>query len=506
MFKKEHYNHRPLKVTFVINGFLIMSNNPFDSTLARLYFELQKAEGIFDGDYNQELPFLKKTDGIYHASCPVIDVRFLENQTIFGKFDTQLFTRLGGDLKTEHLEASRGPFKAKLEKFEKHYVDNVEVFLNGDVEYIEYLLSFITHIGAKTSNNWGRVEKIFIEELDCDYSIISENGQLARPVPDLPQYQGDNRARIVTALTSPYWGKHNNSIGLVNCQGAKKEELKHEFSQEELEFVSYPQKFLAKHFKYNNNVEHLFSLVKTTKKTKNKNKLVDGSDESEKYVCAMCGHTHFRGAIIKTKTHLSATYNNMYSHAFPLNEFVCEYCMFNIKNYNPNKETGLDKMGNIFITKDGYIPFRDTDIIEYINNTSDKFNKLPHVVMIAERVGPAAIVDAGHSIVATVSKDYASFVIGNKLHKVSKKAVLNTIEDFYRIAEIAKKEKIKLSSDVLFNRAISEKYTFWFTEKLRFNGVFIKEYKDFINKYDQDTRLIAKMVISAQTNTNKEEN
>lgn len=505
MFKKEHYNHTPLKITFKINGFLIMANNPFDSTLARLYFELQKAEGIFDGDYNQELPFLKKTDGIYHASCPVIDVRFLENQKIFGKFDTDLFTRLDGVLKTEHLESTKGPFKAKMEGFEKHYVDNVEIFLNGDAEYIEYLLSFITHIGSKTSNNWGRVEKIFLEELDCDYSIINERGELARPVPDLPQYHDDNRARIVTALTPPYWGRHNQSIGLVNCQGAKKEDLKYAFSQEELEFVSYPQKFLAKHFKYNNNVEHLFSLVKTTKKARNKNRLVDGSDEDEKYVCEMCGHTHFRGAVVKTKTHLSATYNNMYSHAFPSNEFVCEYCMFNIKNYNPEISSGLDKMGNIFITKDGYIPFNGTDIIEYINNTSDKFNKLPHVVMIAKRVGKTAIVDAGHSIVATVSKDYATFVIGNKLYKVSKKAVLGAIEDFYEIDIIAKGEKIKLSSDVLFNRAISEKYTLWFTEKLRCNDVFIEKYKDFINKYDQSTRLIAKMVISAQTNKNEKE-
>lgn len=59
---------------------------------------------------------------------------------------------------------------------------------------------------------------------------------------------------------------------------------------------------------------------------------------------------------------------------------------------------------------------------------------------------------------------------------------------------------------MLFNRTKSVKYNYWFSVKLKANEEFVKEYKNFLNNYNDSIRFVAKIMLAAYLyQTNKEE-
>jgi CRISPR type IV-associated protein Csf3 len=71
----------------------------------------------------------------------------------------------------------------------------------GDRNEIEHLLPFVTHIGKKYSQGWGRIVKWEIEKADFDWSEHDENGNVMRSLP--------SETGILYGIRPSYWLREN---------------------------------------------------------------------------------------------------------------------------------------------------------------------------------------------------------------------------------------------------------------------------------------------------------
>lgn len=202
-----------LKIEIHLSNATIVPAMPFDSILARLYFDKQKEEGVFTGDYDQELPFLKKTHGIYHTSMPIYAIRAIENISITKRFDTQLYEFFGGQSIKAMYEAQSGPFKAWFESFEAIITDKVTYYVCGDDNTVIDLLGRLRYLGKKTSIGLGKIKKILISEENNDYSILDKDNNLMRHVPDIPEFANiANSGKVMFPLSPPYWKNEEATV------------------------------------------------------------------------------------------------------------------------------------------------------------------------------------------------------------------------------------------------------------------------------------------------------
>lgn len=202
-------SHIPLKITIELaNKNVILSNNPVDGIIARLYFDMQKEEGKFNGDYNQKLDFITMSDGIYHCSNPIYKINFIDNDFLTKSFDNSMFNEVGDkpNLSAVHNKLS-GRYKSWLESYEITNVDKVFFYIHADYETIIKLFSNLRYIGKKASLGYGKINKIIIEEIEEDYSLIKDN-QAMRHLPAIKKYKSlENKSKALMFLTHPYWRK-----------------------------------------------------------------------------------------------------------------------------------------------------------------------------------------------------------------------------------------------------------------------------------------------------------
>ncbi|MCT7487088.1 hypothetical protein N5T98_10855 [Aliarcobacter cryaerophilus] len=207
----------PIMITIYLeNGYCKLSNMPFDSILAKLYFQQEINNGSFDGDYYKQLPFLKMSDGIYHTSKPFYEINHIANETIIKSFNIDLYLELKGDMTNAPTITNNrsGRYKQHKVEFELIYTDKITYYVNGDYKYIEKLLQNLNFIGKKTSIGWGKISSIEMEELKEDYSLL-KNEIPSRHLPDIPKYRKTNMYRVNMPLTPPYW-RSCNDIALVS--------------------------------------------------------------------------------------------------------------------------------------------------------------------------------------------------------------------------------------------------------------------------------------------------
>jgi len=202
-----------IKITLSVNGQVVLSSRPADGILAKLYFEKLKAEGKFNGDYAQRLPFLHfNKEGFYHASNLLYEKCFLENQTIFKSFDPEDYANHSSRAKINKkiFETQRGTFKFSIGKFEKSFVENIVFYAKGDFKTIKELLKDLKTIGKKNAYGWGKISKIVIEEIEEDMSVIY-NKKLMRHIPFdsdmLKKVDKKNYAVALLPLVHPYWDR-----------------------------------------------------------------------------------------------------------------------------------------------------------------------------------------------------------------------------------------------------------------------------------------------------------
>ena len=207
----------PMMITIYLeNGYCKLSNMPFDSILAKLYFQQEINNGTFDGNYYKPLPFLKMNDGIYHTSKPFYKISHIANETIIKSFNLDLYLELKGDMthSAKILNPNTNNLRQHKVEFELIYTDKITYYVNGDYEYIEKLLQHLNFIGKKTSIGWGKIFSIEMEELKKDYSLFKD-GSPSRHLPDISKYKKTNMYKANIPLTPPYW-RACNDIALVS--------------------------------------------------------------------------------------------------------------------------------------------------------------------------------------------------------------------------------------------------------------------------------------------------
>lgn len=188
---------------------------PFDSILAKLYFQEQINNKTFNGDYSQQLTFLKISDGIYHTSNPIYEVSHISNETIIKSFNLDMFVSLDGDMKHHKTITNNrsGRFKQHKVDFEVIFTKQIVYYICADYEVIKQLLANLNYIGKKVSIGWGKIKSIDIEEIEEDLSLYINNTP-NRHLPDIKKYQSKYMKKVLLPLTSPYW-KITDEISLV---------------------------------------------------------------------------------------------------------------------------------------------------------------------------------------------------------------------------------------------------------------------------------------------------
>ena len=207
-----------IKITLHTHGQAVLSDNPADGILAKLYFEKLKQERRFDGNYAQKLPFLEwNNEGFYHISKPLYKKLFIENQTVYKGFDAKKYVEHSEQVKPVKslFSVANGKFKRSFETFEKSYIDEVVIYARGDFDTIKELLANLKYIGKKNAYGWGKVQKIVMEETDEDFSIVKD-GKLMRHIPIDSEYlqkvQKNSYAGALKPLFHPYWDRGRERV------------------------------------------------------------------------------------------------------------------------------------------------------------------------------------------------------------------------------------------------------------------------------------------------------
>lgn len=209
--------HIPMKITLDLEfNEIIIANNPFDGVLARVFFDKQKEKGLFNGDYTQKLDFLTMSDGVYHASNPIYKINFLSNEFLTKSFDNKLFNMIGKNPTAPTLYNKKsGRYKSWLESYEKHNVEKVIYFIKGDYEIISKLVANLRFLGKKASIGYGKIDKIIIEEIETDYSLVKDNCAM-RHLPAIDKYKSlSDKKKGYFNLTHPYWKKGCESVCIM---------------------------------------------------------------------------------------------------------------------------------------------------------------------------------------------------------------------------------------------------------------------------------------------------
>ena len=207
----------PMKITITLeHREVLIANNPFDGVLARIYFDKQKSDSIFNGDYSQKMDFLKMSDGIYHTSNPVYNINFLSNEFLIKNFDNKLFEKIGDKPFVGTLyNKQSGKYKSWMESYVKKNVDEVVYYTNGDFDVICSLLEDLRYLGKKASLGYGKVSKVRVEEINEDMSLVYNNKAM-RPLPAIEKYSGlDDKSKALYNLTHPYWERGNEEICIM---------------------------------------------------------------------------------------------------------------------------------------------------------------------------------------------------------------------------------------------------------------------------------------------------
>lgn len=206
----------PLKITINLeNNFCKISDMPFDSILAKLYFQQEINDKTFNGDYCKQLPFLKMSDGIYHTSKPTYQISYIGNETIIKSFNLNMFINLDGDMTHSKTitNISSGRFKKHKIDFEVIFTDKIVYYICANYDVVKELLSNLNYIGKKVSLGWGKIKSLEIEEMEKDFSLYKDNVP-NRHLPNLKKYQNKDMKKVFIPLTPPYW-QVNDDISLV---------------------------------------------------------------------------------------------------------------------------------------------------------------------------------------------------------------------------------------------------------------------------------------------------
>lgn len=254
--------------------------------------------------------------------------------------------------------------------------------------------------------------------------------------------------------------------------------------------IKHPTRAIALAFGYDETfVEQNIKKVKT----------ISNNDFHE---CCSCGRVHDRGYLMTSnKELLSDKTNNFYSYAVPQSNFICEYCFYTYKNTlaanNPLKKAITNCI--VFFNEETNkfeADIRDfgtgvkvnNGMFELVMNTP----KPPFIVLLRKAKGNA-FHENSHTTVATIDKDMLVLNYGNDIYRVSRKQIINALDDFIEIS--SRHKKLKVSDGLMFNNTESSKMDDYFSFRIRSDNEYHTDYSNFITKYNRGVRLAAKIML-----------
>ena len=220
---------------------------------------------------------------------------------------------------------------------------------------------------------------------------------------------------------------------------------------------------------------------------------------NDTYICKCCGKIQDDGYLDPKNILISKKANNLYSFKNLTSPFYCAYCYFIQINYY---KSDTNYMSDILVFNDRY-EIKDFKTNSIQNDLYDIFlspPKTPFIIMLKEQIAATTVVNMSHCVKPTIDKDLIVVNYGLTQHIVSRKLTVKCLKDFVKIKNRYNTIEHKLSDEVLFNRTKSSKYNHWFSIKLKEDLNFIKEYKTFLNNYDENIRFVAKIMLATHLN------
>jgi len=209
-----------LKITIHLKKSVAMQKNKaaFDAILALLYFNKLKYEKKFNGDYSQNLPFLEKSNGVYHTSFPIFNgISYYDKEALIKTFDHEIYAKYGQIVSNKgkakgRISTVQGAYKNAFFSIERIGAESIVYYVRGGKDIIAQLLKNLRFIGKKSSLGWGEIDRIEIEEVKRDYSLVC-NRKLMRNIPTENNLGISSEKVALFRLEHPYWKK----TGLVEC-------------------------------------------------------------------------------------------------------------------------------------------------------------------------------------------------------------------------------------------------------------------------------------------------
>ena len=262
------------------------------------------------------------------------------------------------------------------------------------------------------------------------------------------------------------------------------------------DLINQPQKVIAKLFGYTT----IDTNVSVNAKVIYENK--------DNLICKCCGHIQDSGYLDKHHILINISANNIYSLLKPHSEFMCGYCYYIQKNYQLRyQKIKSTDIADIIVFENRYEK-KDFKTDSTKNDLYFLFKtppKPPFIIMLKEQITASAIVNMAHRVKPTIDKNLIVVNYGLTQHIVDRKHTLQCLKDYVKIKNELNSLKIKASDEVFFNRTKNTKYDFWLTPKLRYDDIFLKIYRDFINSYNESTRFVAKIMLQTHIEKTKKE-
>jgi len=246
-----------------------------------------------------------------------------------------------------------------------------------------------------------------------------------------------------------------------------------------------PQKTIAKLFGYQ------YTPIKTPKK-------VTFITQNTTYQCKSCGIVQDEGYYDKTHVLISSKSNHLYSFKEPSSPFYCSYCNFIQLNYQKKfQKMPLNDIADIVVYKNHFeqMEFKTESTKNDLYFLLTSPPEPPFIIMLKDQKSITSIVNMSHTVKPTIDKNLFVINYGLSQHMVIRNTIFKCLNDYSKLKMTFNNSDHKLSDEVLFNRNKNTKYTLWLSTNLLQNNDFVNEYRNFINKYNESTRFVAKIIL-----------
>lgn len=218
--------------------------------------------------------------------------------------------------------------------------------------------------------------------------------------------------------------------------------------------------------------------------------------QNAELMCKCCGRVQDTGFIDPKNSLIGAGTNAFYSYADVTKPFMCVYCLHNYSNYMKKMQKGevYGDMAGLVLYHDGsleHLSFLSSDDENALLSIFLNPPTIPFAILAKEYVGNVFI-EMGYSYKPTVDKELIVVNIGNTTYYCDRLHTLEALKESEAILGNAKKLKLNCSDDVLFNGGGRYGYQNYLSHNLRANPEFMQMYREFMDKYSRDVRVVAK--------------